>query len=333
MIFTTSREAQDHPRHMNRSAIQQWTESFAEALVRRATQLGAAQRDETGKHSREILGRLQSAVMRFESLHFGGSDLSWGRAREDDVAALPRPPVSSGRFVCVPFSVNHHPEFPEAWDYCAGVALVHDEDEAAAISFGRGRRTLSVSRSHGEPRIGFGGDMPLLDDVPGLDTLAPPAQRVLHPFWALARCLLSVDGYGTCFLEGHRVAARGMSPEANIVSVFRRELGLHIENEYSESSWHDHVYCALAWTPEALERWRRLRDPAVRASAGDPCPLCKGRLEDADLRAPGAASGSSIAPGSMIRLRCASCTTIFRTARRRTTEFEATSQPAIAKNL
>ncbi|WP_224362107.1 hypothetical protein [Hyalangium versicolor] len=318
---------------MNRSAIQQWTESFAEALVRRATQLGASQRDETGKHSREILGRLQSAALLFESLHFGGPDLSWGRAREDDVAALPRPPVSSGRLVCVPFSINHHPDLPEAWDYCAGVALVHDEDEAAAISFGRGRRTLSVSRSESEARIGFGGDMPLIDDVPGLDTLAPPAQRVLHPFWAMARCILSVDGYGTCFLEGHRVAARGMSPEANIISVFRRELGLSIENEYGESSWHDHVYCALAWTPDAMERWRRLRDPAVRASAGDACPLCKGRLEDADLREPAFSAKSSIAPGSMVRLRCANCTTIFRTARRRTAEFEAAPMASIQKSL
>ncbi|WP_224248725.1 hypothetical protein [Hyalangium gracile] len=322
---------------MKRSAIQQWTESFTEALVRRAAQLGAAQRDDTGKQSREILGRLQSAALRFESLYFGGPDLSWGRAREDDVAALPRPPVSSGRLVCVPFSLNHHPEFPEAWDFCAGVALIHDEDEAAAISFGRGRRTLSVSRGDSEARIGFGGDMQLIDDVPGLDTLAPPAQRVLHPFWALARCILGVDGYGTCFLEGHRVAARGMSPEANIVSLFRRELGLHIENEYGESSWHDHVYCALAWTPDALERWRRLRDPAVRASAGDACPLCRGRLEDADLREP--ASRSAITPGSMVRLRCASCTTIFRTARRRTAEFEAArmpvpdKQPGTDKNL
>ncbi len=278
---------------------------------------------------------MQSAALRFESLHFGGPDLSWGRAREDDVAALPRPPVSSGRVVCIPFSLNHHPELSEAWDYGAGVALVHDEDEAAAISFGRGRRTLSVSRSEGEARIGFGGDMLLINEVSGLDTLAPPAQRVMHPFWALARCLLSVDRYGTCFLEGHRVSARGMSPEANIISVFRRTLGLHIENEYGESSWHDHVYCALAWTPEALERWRRLRDPAIRASVGDPCPLCRGRLEATDLLEPAAAfmSKSSAALGDAARLRCASCTTIFRTARWRSPEFETARASGISKEL
>jgi hypothetical protein len=322
------------PCPMSRSALQLWTESFAEALVRRATQLGASQRDETGKPSREILSRMQSAALRFESLYFGGPDLSWGRAREDDVAALPRPPVSSGRFVCVPFSFHQHPEFPEAWDYSAGVALVHDEDEAAAISFGRGRRTISVSRSEGEARIGFGGDMPLIDDVPGLDTLAPPAQRVMHPFWALARCILSVDGYGTCFLEGQRVSTRGMSPEANIVSVFRMALGLQIENEYGESSWHDHAYCALAWTPEALGRWRRLRDPAIRASPGDPCPLCKGRLEDTDLREPMTlASKGSAASENMVRLRCASCTTIFRTAGRRTPEFETGHTSGLSKEL
>jgi hypothetical protein len=229
--------------------------------------------------------------------------------------------------------VDHHPEFAEAWDYGTGVALVHDEDEAAAITFGRGRRTISVSRSEGEARIGFGGDMPLIDDVPGLDTLSPPAQRVMHPFWALARCLLSVDGYGTCSLEGHRVSARGMSPEANIVSLFRRELGLQIENEYGESSWHDHVYCALAWTPEALERWRRLRDPAVRASEGDPCPLCRGRLEDADLREL-ALTGKSLATlGSQVRLRCSSCTTIFRTSLRRGSEFERLALPSAPKSL
>jgi hypothetical protein len=303
---------------MNRSAIHPWTESFTEALVRRATHLGAAQRDETGNRSREILGRLQSAVLRFESLHFGGPDLSWGRASEEDVAALPRPPVSSGRIVCVPFSLNQHPELADAWDYGAGVALIHDEDEAAAISFGRARRTLSVSRSEGKARIGFGGDMALLRDVQGRDTLAPPAQRVMPPFWALARALLSTDGYGTCYLEGHRVSARGMSPESNIISVFRRDLGLHIENEYGESSWHDHVHCALASTPEALERWRRLRDPAVRAGVGDPCPLCRGRLEDADTREPSAAGGKgTTSQNGFFRLRCVNCTTVFRTSRRR----------------
>jgi hypothetical protein len=317
---------------MNRSAIQQWTESFAEALLRRATHLGAGQRDEGGKPSREILTRLQSAALRFESINFGGPDLSWGRAHEEDVAALPRPPVSSGRFVCIPFCVNHHPELTEAWDYGAGVALIHDEDEVAAVSFGRARRTLSVSRSEGEARIGFGGDMLLLDDVPGLDTLAPLAQRVLHPFWALARCLLSVDGYGTCFLEGQRVSARGMSPEANIISVFRRALGLHIENEYGESSWHDHVYCALAWSPEALERWRRLRDPAIRAGVGDPCPLCRGRLEDAEP--PGVSAAARGAPSELfLRLRCASCTTIFRTSGRRTGEFEVVRTPGSDKSV
>jgi hypothetical protein len=307
---------------MNRSALQEWTESFAEALVRRATQLGADQRDAPGKRSREILTRLQSAVLRFESLHFGGPDLSWGRAQEEDVVALPRPPVSSGRVVCVPFCINQHPELPEAWEHGAGVALIHDEDEAAAISFGRGRRTLSVSRSEGKARIGFGGDMPRIGEVPGLDSLAPPAQRVMHPFWALTRCLLSSDGYGTCFLEGHRVSARGMSPESNIISVFRKELGLRIENEYSESSWHDHVHCALATTPEALERWRRLRDPAVRADVGDPCPLCRGRMEDMDSREPGAGPAKGLVAGGFVRLRCTNCTTIFRTSRRRTAEFE-----------
>ncbi len=306
---------------MNRSAIHQWAESFTEALIRRATQLGAAQRDETGKRTREILGRLQTAALRFESLYFGGPDLSWGRANEDDVAALPRPPVSSGRIVCVPFCINQHPELPDAWDYGAGVALVHDEDEAAALSFGRARRTLSVSRNEGKARIGFGGDMALLRDVPGLDTLAPPAQRVMHPFWALARCLLSTDGYGTCYLEGHRVSARGMSPESNILSLFRRDLGLHVENEYGESSWHDQVYCALASTPEALERWRRLRDPAVRAGVGDPCPLCRGRLEDAGPEAPASEGKGTLGPGGFMRLRCANCTTIFRTSRRRPTDF------------
>jgi hypothetical protein len=300
---------------MNRSAIYQWTESFAEALIRRATQLGAAQRDDSGKRPGEILVRLQSAVMRFESMYFGGPDLSWGRAQEEDLAALPRPPVSSGRFVCVPFSVNYHPDLQEAWDYSAGVAFFHDEEEMAAVSFGRARRTLSVTQAEGEAHIGFGGDMPLIDDVPGLDTLSPPAQRVMHPFFALARCILSVEGFGTCFLEGHRVSARGMSPEANIISVFRRALGLHIENEYGESSWHDHVYCALAWSPEALERWRRLRDPAVRARAGDACPVCKGRLEDVDPAA------------GYVRLRCASCTTIFRTAVRHTGELEQVRPP------
>ena len=309
---------------MNRSAIQQWTESFAEALVRRATQLGAAQRDETGKRTREILGRLQSAALRFESIFFGGPDLSWGRANEDDVAALPRPPVSSGRIVCVPFCLNQHPELPEAWDYGAGLALIHDEDEAAAVSFGRARRTISVSRSEGKARIGFGGDMPLLRDVAGLDTLAPPAQRVMHPFWALARGLLSTDGYGTCYLEGHRVSARGMSPESNIISVFRRDLGLHVENEYGESSWHDHVHCALASTSEALERWRRLRDPAIRAGVGDPCPLCRGRLEDAGPQDPAVAEGKgAMGQGHFMRLRCANCTTIFRTSWRRPTELQA----------
>lgn len=308
---------------MNRSALQQWTESFAEALVRRATQLGAGQpHEDSGKRSREILARLQTAVLHFESLYFGGSDLSWGRAREEDVVALPRPPVSSGRLVCVPFSVNHHPDLPDAWDHGAGVALIHDEDEAAAISFGRGRRTLSVSRSEGQAYIGFGGDMRPVDDVPGLDTLAPPSQRVMHPFWALSRCLLSSDGYGTCYLEGHRVSARGMSPESNILSVFRRELGLHVENEYGESSWHDHVHCALAVTPEALDRWRRLRDPAVRAGVGDPCPLCRGRLEDLDSREPGMGLGKGLVAGGFLRLRCASCTTIFRTSRRRSVELE-----------
>src|SRR4051812_44700127 len=180
---------------MNHSAIHPWAESFAEALVRRATQLGAAQRDESGKRAREILGRLQSAVLRFESLYFGGPDLSWGRASEEDVAALPRPPVSSGRIVCVPFCLNQHPELPDAWDYGAGVALVHDEDEAAAISFGRARRPLPGLRGEGKARNGFGGDMALLRDVQGRDTLAPAAQRVMHPFWALARALLSTDEY------------------------------------------------------------------------------------------------------------------------------------------
>ncbi|MBN1210501.1 MAG: hypothetical protein JXB05_36950 [Myxococcaceae bacterium] len=311
---------------MNRSAIQQWAESFAEALIRRATQLGAGERDDTGKRWRELLARLQSAALRFEAINFGGPDLSWGRAHEEDVAALPRPPVSSGRFVCIPFCLNQHPELAGAWDYGAGVALVHDEDEVAAVSFGRARRTLSVSRSEGQARIGFGGDMPLINEVPGRDTLAPSAQRVLHPFWAMARCLLSVDGYGTCFLEGHRVSARGMSPEANIASVFRRTLGLHIENEYGESSWHDHVYCALAWSPEALERWRRLRDPAVRAGVGDPCPLCRGRLEDADPTSPPPV-GKGAPQEPFLRLRCASCTTIFRTSGRRTGEFEVVRVP------
>jgi len=158
---------------------------------------------------------------------------------------------------------------------------------------------------------------------------------VMHPYWALARCVLSVDGYGTCFLEGHRVSARGMSPEANIISVFRRTLGLHIENEYGESSWHDHVYCALAWTPEALGRWRRLRDPAVRASAGDPCPLCRGQLEDTDLVEPAAAltGKNSAISGSLARLRCASCTTIFRTARWRSSEFEPARASGLSKGL
>ncbi|HVG57773.1 MAG TPA: hypothetical protein VNA24_04415 [Hyalangium sp.] len=308
---------------MNRSAIHQWAESFAEELVRRATHLGAAQRDETGKRTREILGRLQSAALRFESLFFGGPDLSWGRVSEEDVASLPRPPVSSGRIVCVPFCHNQHPELPDAWDYGAGVALIHDEDEAAAISFGRARRTLSVSRSEGKARIGYGGDMALLRDVHGRDTLAPPAQRVFHPFWALARALLSTDGYGSCYLEGHRVSARGMSPESNILSVFRRDLGLHIENEYGEPSWHDHVHCALASTPEALERWKRLRDPAVRAIVGDPCPLCRGRLEDADLREPSATGGRGATEhNGFMRLRCSTCTTIFRTSLRRNPEFE-----------
>jgi hypothetical protein len=301
---------------MNRSAIQQWAESFVEALVRRATYLGASHRDNAGRRSAEILSRLQSATLRFESQMLGGPDLSWGRASEEDVAALPRPPVSSGRLVCIPYCVNHHPELPEAWDYGASVALIHDEDEVAAVSFGRGRRTLSVSLHEGEARIGFGGDMPLIDDVPGLDTLAPPPQRVMHPFWALTRCILGVDGYGTCFLEGHRVSARGMSPEANIISVFRRSLGLHIENEYGESSWHDHVYCALAWTPEALERWRRLREPAVRAGVGDACPFCGGRMEDADLHEPASATRDRTT-SSFLRLRCSVCATLFRTASRR----------------
>lgn len=309
---------------MSRSAIQQWTESFAEALVRRAAHLGAGQQhDDSVRRWKEIHARLQSAVLRFESLYFGGSDLSWGRAQEEDVVALPRPPVSSGRVVCVPFCLHHHPEQVDAWDHGAGVALIHDEDETAAISFGRGRRTLSVSKSEGEAFIGFGGDMRRVDDVPGLDTLAPPSQRVMHPFWALSRCLLSSEGYGTCFLEGHRVSARSMSAESNIISVFRRELGLHIENEYGESSWHDHVHCALALTPDALDRWRRLRDPAVRAGVGDPCPLCRGRLEDQEFREPEMGLGKGLTGGGLLRLRCSSCTTIFRTSRRRTAEFEA----------
>jgi hypothetical protein len=311
---------------MNRSAIQQWAESFVEALVRRAAYLGAMHRDTAGRRTAELLSRLQSATMRFESQMFGGPDLSWGRANQEDVAALPRPPVSSGRFVCIPYCVNYHPELPEAWDYGASVAFIHDEDEVAAVSFGRARRTLSVSLHEGEARIGFGGDMPLIDDVPGLDTLAPPPQRVMHPFWALARCILGVDGYATCFLEGHRISARGMSPEANIISVFRRTLGLHIENEYGEASWHDHVYCALAWSPEALERWRRLREPAVRAVVGDACPLCGGRMEDADPHESASPARDRAGP-SYLRLRCSVCGTLFRTASRRGPSLEPKSVP------
>lgn len=307
---------------MNRSAIQQWAESFAEALVRRAALLGAMHRDTAGRRTAELMTRLQSAALRFESTAFGGPDLSWGRAIEEDVAALPRPPVSSGRLVCIPYCVNQNPEQPEAWDYGASVALIHDEDEVAAVSFGRARRTLSVSLQEGEARIGFGGEMLLLDDVPGLDTLAPPFQQVMHPFWALARCILGVDGYGTCFLEGHRVSARGMSPEANIISVFRRSLGLHIENEYGEASWHDHVFCALAWTPEALERWRRLREPAVRAAIGDACPLCGGSLEDSKLPTPTLALRDPAA-SSYLRLRCPVCSTVFRTSSRRAVSLES----------
>ncbi len=306
---------------MKRSAIQQWAESFVEALVRRAAQLGAGEREVTSLRSEEILARLQSATLRFESQIFGGPDLSWGRANKEDVAALPRPPVTSGRFVCVPFCFHQASGLPEAWDYGAGVALIHDEEEVAAVSLGRRRRTLSVSGSEGAARIGFGGEMPRLDDVPGLETLAPPAQRVMHPFWALARTLLSVDGYGTCFLEGHRVSARGMSPEANIISVFRRVLGLLVENEYGESSWHEYAYCALAWTPDALERWRRLRDPAVRADVGGACPLCGSPLEDADPPSVASASG-------MLRLRCSECTTLFRTAHRRVAGPELRRRPS-----
>ncbi|HLL04293.1 MAG TPA: hypothetical protein VK539_27155 [Myxococcaceae bacterium] len=307
---------------MNRSAIQQWAESFAEALARRAALLGAMHRDTAGRRTAELMTRLQSAALRFESKAFGGPDLSWGRAIEEDVAALPRPPVSSGRLVCIPYCVNQNPEQPEAWDYGASVALIHDEEEVAAVSFGRARRTLSVSLQEGEARIGFGGEMMLLDDVPGLDTLAPPFQQVMHPFWALARCILGVEGYGTCFLEGHRVSARGMSPEANIISVFRRSLGLHIENEYGEASWHDHVFCALAWTPEALERWRRLREPAVRAAIGDACPLCGGQLEDSKLPAPTLAPRDPAA-SSYLRLRCPVCSTVFRTSSRRGVSLES----------
>jgi hypothetical protein len=302
---------------MSRSAIQQWAESFTEALVSRATLLGAAQESRAG--SGQILFQVQSAVLRYESLVFGGADLSWGRAREEDVAALPRPPVSSGRLVCVAVCHNTHPDLPEAWDYGAGVALIHDEDAAAAVSFGRARRTLSVSTTEGQARIGFGGDMPLLRDVPGLDSLAPPAQRAAHPFWALARGLLSAEGLGTCFLEGHRVSAGSMSPESNIVSVFRGALGLSIENEFGESSWHDHAYCAIARGPEALVRWRRVREPAVRATVGDACPRCQGRLEDADL--PGlpapAPRRTAATLGGFLRLRCALCTTLYRTSGRR----------------
>jgi hypothetical protein len=84
------------------------------------------------------------------------------------------------------------------------------------------------------------------------------------------------------------------------------------------------VHCALALTPEALERWRRLRDPAVRAVVGDPCPLCRGRLEDADAREPSSESGKGTPNQSgFMRLRCTSCTTVFRTSRRRgNPEFE-----------
>jgi len=299
---------------MNRSALQQWAESFVEALTRRAALLGAMHRDTAGRRTAELTTRLHAAVLRFESQVFGGKDLSWGRAHEEDVAALPRPPVSSGRIVCIPYCVNQNPEQPEAWDYGASVAFIHDEDEVAAVSFGRARRTLSVSQHERAARIGYGGEMRLIDDVPGLETLAPPPQRVMHPFWALARCVLGPEGYGTCFLEGHRVAARGMSPEANIISVFRRSLGLHIENEYGEASWHDHVFCALAWTPEALDRWRRLREPAVRATVGDPCPICGGRMEDADLLSP---PPSKRDRSTYLRLRCSVCHTLFRTASRR----------------
>jgi hypothetical protein len=307
---------------MNRSALQQWAESFVETLNRRAAMLGAMHRDTAGRRTAELFTRLQSAVLRFESQVFGGKDLSWGRAHEEDVAALPRPPVSSGRIVCIPYCVNQNPEQPESWDYGAAVAFIHDEDEVAAVSFGRARRTLSVSQQEGEARIGYGGDMRLLNDVPGLETLAPPAQRVMHPFWALARCILGTEGYGTCFLEGHRVAARGMSPEANIISVFRRALGLHIENEYGEASWHDHVFCAFARTPEALDRWRRLREPAVRAGVGDPCPICSGRMEDADLLTP---PPSKRDRSPYLRLRCSVCHTLFRTASRRGLDLEPES--------
>ncbi|HEX8698500.1 MAG TPA: hypothetical protein VF815_06675 [Myxococcaceae bacterium] len=305
---------------MNRSALQLWAESFVEALTRRAATLGAMHRDTAGRRTAELTTRLQSAVLRFESQVFGSKDLSWGRAFEEDVAALPRPPVSSGRIVCIPYCVNQNPEQPESWDYGASVALIHDEDEVAAISFGRTRRTLSVSQQAGDAHIGYGGDMRRIDDVPGLETLAPSPQRVMHPFWAMARCILGEEGYGTCFLEGHRVSARGMSPEANIVSVFRRALGLHIENEYGEASWHDQVFCAFAWTPEALERWRRLREPAVRAGVGDPCPFCSGRMEDAELLNPQKQRNRDAS--AYLRLRCTVCHTLFRTASRRGLDLE-----------
>jgi hypothetical protein len=305
---------------MSRSAIQKWAESFTEALVRRATHLGAGHGDPQGPRAGEIVFQLQSAVMRYESLVFGGPDLSWGRAREEDVAALPRPPVSSGRLVCVAACFNVPLEHPEAWDFGAGVALIHDEEEAAAFSFGRSRRTLSVSYTEGQARIGFGEDMQLLKDVPERHSLAPPEQRVSHPFWALARCMLSEEGVGTCFLEGHRVASRGMSPESNIISVFRRALGLYIENEFGESSWHDLSFCALARHADALERWRRAREPAVRAKVGDSCPRCRGRLEDADYHElPTLLGGQqdSARRGSFLRLRCSLCTTLYRTSGRR----------------
>jgi hypothetical protein len=310
----------------SRSQRQRWAEAFVEALLARARLRGLEVRDDIGLRTGEAGLRLERAVGRFEHLVFGGRDRSGGRFDAADVDALPRPPSVPGpRFHCVALAVRRATDVPEAWDYAAGVALLDDEDEVAAVGFGRARRTLSVSYSEGEARLGHGGDMPFAPDVPGREALPFVAHPTFHPFWALARCLLSEEALATCHLGAQRTHARFLDAESHIVSVFRRSLGLFIENAFGEDTWRHPTVCAIADTPEALERWRREREPAVRALPGEPCPRCGGTLVDAELHAPPPSfpTGKDYATiGGALTLRCAGCGTVWRTAGRRELDVE-----------
>ena len=228
---------------MNRSAIQQWTESFAEALVRRATQLGAGQpHDDSGKRSREILARLQTrgAALRVARTSEAPIELGTGPR-----GGRRRPAPASGVLRALrlrsvlPSTTTRSARTPgttaRAWR--SSTTRTRPRRSASAVGGGpcrcpgaRASRTSALAGTCGR-----------WTTCRGWTRWRRPSQRVLHPFWALSARPAVVDGYGTCFLEGHRVSARGMSPESNIISVFRRELGLNIENEYGESSWHDHV--------------------------------------------------------------------------------------------